>query len=253
MKPHIIRISVNDDFGNNGYTYQSPLHQQYGINPTQKMPNGIKSISGYEAIVDEKVLKSINSWNVVSSLLSRNFNLYCLTQEDFRKYMSLFGTFKVDDSSNDNECSLYFEDDNSYDLKYVRFINNDKRGRQYNTMDIWYQNNPINYFFLKEEGNVTIIDIGTFSKSYYVYSEDDWENFIDFINRAPSIQEIRDIKISQILNEKPSVYANLLRQVYFRNKYKSPSNSFLESVYTFYEKNGFITDKQAKAVMKEIW
>jgi len=149
--------------------------------------------------------------------------------------------------------SLSFDDDNAYDLKWARFIDNDSRGKQFNTIDIWYQNNPINYFFLKNEGSYTSIDIGTFSKSYFVYSESDWWTFMDCLQKGLSIQEIRDIKISQILNETPSVYVNLIRQLHFKTKYKSPSNRFLDSVYGFYEKNGFITEKQAKAVMREIW
>lgn len=252
MTPHIIRISVDDDFGSSSNSYASSLHQQYGINPIPQIPNGIRSISGSEAIVDESVLRGINSWTVVSSLMSRNFSLAHSTQEEFQEHMSRFGKFKVEENSRD-EYSLSFDDDNAYDLKWARFIDNDSRGKQFNTMDIWYQNNPISYFFLKNEGNYTSIDISTFSKNYFVYSESDWWNFMDCLQKGLSIQEIRDIKISQILNETPSVYANVIRQLHFKTKYKSPSNRFLDSVYHFYEKNGFITEKQAKAVMREIW
>lgn len=252
MTPNIVRISVDDDFGSNNNSYTSPLHQQYNINPIPQMPNGIKSISGYDAIVDEKVLKGVNSWIVVSSLMSRNFSLRDSTQEEFQENMKRFGKFNIKEDSN-NEYTLYFDSDNAYDLKFARFIDNDSRGKQFNTIDIWYQNNPINYFFLKEENGYVSIDIGTFSKSYYVYSESDWGTFMDCLLKGLSVQEVRELKINQILNNTPSEHSNLIRQLNFRNKYKSPSNRFLSSVYGFYEKNGFITDKQVKAVMKEIW
>ena len=251
MTPHIVRISVDDDFGSNSNSYLSSLHQQYNINPVTKIPYGIKKISGNEAIVDEKILKGVNSWTVVSSLLSRDFNLRS-TQEEFQEHMSRFGKFDIKEDSN-NEYTLYFDSDNAYDLKFARFIDNHSRGKQFNTIDIWYQNNPINYFFLKEENGYVSIDIGTFSKNYWVYSESDWGNFMDCLQKGLSIQEVRELKINQILNNTSSEHSNLIRQLNFRNKYKSPSNRFLISVYGFYEKNGFITDKQAKTVMKEIW
>ena len=252
MTPHIVRISVDDDFSTSNNSYASTLHQQYNINPVPQLPKGIKSISGSEAVVDERVLRGINSWTVVSSLMSRNFNLVTSTQEEFQEHMSRFGNFKIEEKSR-NEYSLSFDDDNAYDLKWVRFIDNDSRGKKFNTMDIWYQNNPISYFFLKNEGSYTSIDISTFSKNYWVYSDSDWGDFMDCLQKGLSIQEIRDIKISQILNEEPSVYVNLIRQLHFKTKYKRPSNRFLDSVYDFYEKNGFITERQAKAVMREIW
>jgi hypothetical protein len=252
MTPHIIRISVDDDFGSNSNSYASSLHQQYNINSIPQMPNGIKSISGSEAVVDERILKGRNSWTVVSSLMSRNFSLRDSTQEEFQEHMKRFGTFRIEENSRD-EFTLHFDYDNAYDLKLARFIDNDSRGKGFNTMDIWYQNNPINYFFLKDVNGYTSIDIGTFSKSYWVYSESDWWTFMDCLQKGLSIQEIRELKINQILNDSPSEYSNLIRQLNFITKYKSPSNRFLDSVYGFYEKNGFISERQAKAVMKEIW
>lgn len=252
MTPHVIRISVDDDFYKSNPIYTSSLHQQYGQNPILTMPNGIKSISGSEAVVDEKILKGRNSWTVVSSLMSRNFSLRSSTQEEFQEHMKRFGTFRIEENSRD-EFTLHFDNDNAYDLKLARFIDNDSRGKDFNTMDIWYQNNPINYFFLKDVNGYTSIDIGTFSKSYYVYSESDWWTFMDCLQKGLSIQEVRELKINQILNDSPSEYANLVRQLHFRNEYGRNSNSFLSSVYGFYEKNGFITERQAKAVMREIW
>ena len=252
MTPHVIRISVDDDFGSNSNSYASSLHQQYNINPIPQMPNGIKSISGSEVVVDERILKGRNSWSVVSSLMSRNFSLRDSTQEEFQEHMKRFGTFRIEENSCD-EFTLHFDNDNAYDLKLARFIDNDSRGKGFNTMDIWYQNNPINYFFLKDVNGYTSIDIGTFSKSYYVYSESDWWTFMDCLQKGLSIQEVRELKINQILNDSPSEYANLVRQLHFRNEYGRNSNSFLSSVYGFYEKNGFITERQAKAVMREIW
>lgn len=251
MKNHIVRISVDDNFGqfNNNWMSVSSVVLPKGIKSIQTVNYG--SVSGIEAIVDENILNSINSWVVVNSLMNNDFDLVSSTQEEFKELMSRFGNFTIDEK--DDECSLHFDIDNGYDLAYARFINNDSRGKEYNTMDIWFKNNPISNFFLKEERGMTIIDIGTFSKSYYVYSETDWWYFTDFLQKGPTIQEIRDIKINEILNEKSSVYLNLLRQLYFTSNYKKPSNSFLTSVYNFYEKNGFITERQAKAVMKEIW
>jgi hypothetical protein len=246
MKPHIVRISVDDDFGtsnNNNYWIS---------NSNQVRPAGIVSISANEAIVDENILRGRNSWNVVSSLMSRNFSLRDSTQEEFQEHMKRFGNFKVEENSRD-EYSLSFDADNAYDLKWVRFIDNDSRNKQFNTMDIWYQNNPINYLFLKDVNGYTSIDIGTFSKSYFVYSESDWSTFMDCLQKGLSIQEVRDLKINQILNDGSDEYSNLIRQLHFRNEYGKNSNRFLSSVYDFYEKNGFITEKQAKVVMREIW
>jgi hypothetical protein len=108
MTPHIIRISVDDDFGSNSNSYASSLHQQYNINPIPQMPNGIKSISGSEAVVDERILKGRNSWTVVSSLMSRNFSLRDSTQEEFQEHMKRFGTFRIEENSLD-EFTLHFD------------------------------------------------------------------------------------------------------------------------------------------------
>ena len=52
---------------------------------------------------------------------------------------------------------------------------------------------------------------------------------------------------------KNTVQCNSQAPDHFRNEYGRNSNSFLSSVYGFYEKNGFITERQAKAVLREIW
>jgi len=101
MTPHIIRISIDDDFGTQNNSYASSLHQQYNINPIPQMPNGIESISGRDAVVDKRVLRGINSWTVVSSLMSRNFSLTHSTQEEFQEHMKRFGDFKIDENSRD--------------------------------------------------------------------------------------------------------------------------------------------------------
>ena len=45
-----------------------------------------------------------------------------------------------------------------------------------------------------------------------------------------------------------------MRQLHFITNYdRSKSNKFLDSVYNFYEINGFITEKQADVVSKKIW
>jgi hypothetical protein len=77
MTPHIIRISVDDDFGtsnNNNYWLPKSVYR----------PAGVVSISGSEAIVDENILRGRNSWTVVSSLMSRNFSLRDSTQKSFK-------------------------------------------------------------------------------------------------------------------------------------------------------------------------
>lgn len=242
MTLYTIRISIDENFGE--------VNNSWGPNPTTtRNPFGIKSISGSDATVDENILKSVNSWIPVSSLMSRNFDLRSSTQEEFRQHMSRFGDFTISD---DGE-SLDFDCDNAYDLKHVRFLDNDRRGKDYNTIDIWYRNNPITYVFIKVLDGYTVIDIGTFSKSYYVYSETDWFYFTECVSKELSIQEIRDIKIKQIFDEENNLHSNLLRQLKFLNKHGRTSNRFLESVEDFYNRNGYITDKQANAIKREIW
>ena len=136
--------------------------------------------------------------------MSRNFNLVSSTQEEFQENMSRFGKFEIEKGFR-NEYTLNFDNDNAYDLRMARFIDNDTRGKEFNTIDIWYQNNPINYFFIKNVNGYSSIDIGTFSKNYFVYSESDWWTFTNSLENGLSVQEIRDMKITQILNENPNV------------------------------------------------
>lgn len=240
MTLYTVKISIDDNFG--------VTNNSWGPNATTtRCPDGIKSISGSDAVVDESILKGVNSWIPVNSLMSKNFDLRYSTQEEFREHMSGFGKFTI------NGDTLDFDSDNVYDLRHARFLDNDSRGEEFNTIDIWYNNNPISNVFIKLNNGYTLIDIGTFSKSYYVYIETDWWYFTDCISRELSIQEVRNIKLKQIFDEENNLHSNILRQLKFKNKNGGLSNSFLVSVENFYHKNGFITDKQTSAIKREIW
>lgn len=93
-----------------------------------------------------------------------------------------------------------------------------------------------------------------FTKDYYVMADYQWLEFVEYIKKDMNLSEQRDLKLSQILDDKPSENLNILRQLKFIvNKDRRKSNRFLDSVYDYYEKNGFITEKQSKCVAKSIW
>jgi len=79
-------------------------------------------------------------------------------------------------------------------------------------------------------------------------SDTEWYYFVRYLTEEISIAEIRDMKINQIFGNKPDKAFNLIRQLKFY--LKESSNSFLLSVLSYYDKNGYISDKQFNAVAK---
>jgi hypothetical protein len=252
MLSYYITIPIDDEFG--------IIQNNWGTSTSRNTPVGILKyntttfhsqhhgmISSLDAIVGVNILKDKNFFKPLDAILSQDIPLNDMTQEDFEKIMSKFGEFEKRSDRN-----LVFNFDNYYDLE-LAYIDKSINGTT--RLCLRYINSPVSSFYLIDDGSgVVRIILHPFTKDYYVITDYQWSEFVDYIKSDMDLSEQRDLKLSQLLDDKPCSNINVVRQLKFIvNKDRRKSNRFLDSVYSYYEKNGFITEKQSKCVAKSIW
>lgn len=245
MLPYYISILIDDDFGF--------VQNYWGTSTSRNTPVGILNYntttfhSQYqEAIVDVNILKDKNFFKPLDDILSQDIPLNDMSQDDFEKIMSKFGEFEKR-----SDCNLVFNFDNYYDLE-LAYIDKSTNGTT--RICLRYINSPVTSFYLIDDGGTIRIILDPFTKDYYVMTDYQWGEFVDYIKKDMDLSEQRDIKLSQLLGDKPCSNFNVVRQLKFIvSKDRRKSNRFLDSVYSYYKSNGFITESQSKRVAKSIW
>ena len=239
-KPFDITIMVDDDFGVPQYSTWGPSNtSSYNI-------KGISDISNGNASIDPVIFKGKNFWLPIEMLFSKfcsKVSFSDITNEELSEFASEFGQFEVYDNN------IVFNKDNFYDLESIYLDNSTNIGR----ISFQYKNSPINSFYLMDEGSYVKIIITPFTKNYYTIRETEWNDFVNYLEISLSIAESRDIKINEILGDKPDPNINIIRQLKFIVNHIGSYDTFLDSVYKFYKKNGFITDKQANVLRTIMW
>ncbi len=232
MLEFFISLQVDDDFG-------VPQNSWGPISPY--IPSGLLCIIGNFAKVNPDIFDRKDFFKPIESIIRNNININDLSKKDIEKIMSKFGDYEM------NSDVMKFNPDNYYDLDQI-FIDKNKNDTR---ISIRYLNCPINSFYLLQEGNALKVIISPFTQNYYSITETEWLEFLNYLKEKIGISELRDIKLNQIFDEKPNKSVNLIRQLRF--KLNKSSDRFLNSVLDFYEKRGYLSDKQYNSVAKNIW
>ena len=229
-----ISLQIDDDFG-------VPQYNSWGTQNNTYIPDGIVSINGSFANINPKIFNNKDFFKPIESIIKNGINIEDLSQDDIENIMSKFGKYEMDSNV------MKFDPNNFYDLDQI-FIDKNERDTR---ISIRYLNCPINSFYLLQDGETLKVIISPFTKNYYTITETEWLEFLSYLNKEIGLSELRDIKLNQIFDEKPNKSINLIRQLRFRlNK---NSDKFLNSVLDFYNKRGYLSDKQYNSVAKNIW
>ena len=233
MKPFKIQVMCDDDFG---------VRNNWGTSSNIVLPKGISSISGGLCEINPDLFKGRHFWIPVSKFLSRYESVSDIDYYQLGDFLSQFGQLEMEDDT------FIFDRDNDYDLECVHLDNKGEYGR----IDFSYVNCPLQDFYLIDEGSYFKILPSLFSKNYYTMMEEEWIRFLDALEL--DLSELREIKLKQILgDDKPFIYQNIMRQLRFSIDYGRNDDKFLKNINSFYIKNLFITDKQAKVAKSLIW
>jgi len=234
MKPFRIRVMCDHDFG--------VRNNSWGTSSNIVLPKGISSISGGFCEINSDIFRGRNFWIPVSKFLSKYESINDIDYYQLGDFLSQFGKFEMENDT------FIFNPDNDYDLEYIHLDNKDEFGR----ISFSYINCPLQDFYLIDEGSYIKILPSIFSKNYYTMMEEEWIRFLEALEL--DLSELRDIKLNQILgDDKPFIYQNIMRQLRFIVDYGKKGDKFLDSINSFYIKNGFVTDKQVSVVKSIIW
>ena len=232
MLDFFIHVPVDDDFGvdiNNGYTNTIVLGSQRKV-------EGIKSLSGNAAEVEPSLLTYKNFWRPVEKFLNYGKKINEITDKEFISLFSEFGEHDIRDKDD-----IRFDVDNDYDL--VQIHHNIDR------ISFNYKNCPVYSLYLIQLDNLVKIILGPYTKDYFVMSEWQWMQFVKHLKE--DVQENREMKLNEVLGEKKDIYTNIIRQLKFLYK-TGKTDSFQSSVLDFYDKRGYITEKQAKIIKDKL-
>ena len=232
MLDFFIHVPVDDDFGvdiNNSYTNTIVLGSQRKV-------EGIKSLSGNAAEVEPSLLTYKNFWKPVEKFLKYGKRINELTKNEFKSLFVEFGTYEMR-----GEDDMRFDSDNDYDL--VQIHHNIDR------ISFNYKNCPVYSLYLIQLDDMVKIILGPYTKDYFVITEWQWMQFVKHLKE--DVQENREMKLNEVLGEKKDVYTNIIRQLKFLDK-TGKTDSFQSSVLDFYDKRGYITEKQAKVIKDKL-
>ncbi len=222
MKPYSIELLCDDDFG-------VPSSSSWYAPITTNKVEGIKSISGNTAYVDENVFVGKNFWVPVSKFINTYDNYEELSLDELGVFLSQFGVFTLD-------CNTFnFDLDNDYDLSSVNY-DNDRVG-------FYYKNSPMNSVYLIDLGDSIRILPSVFSKRYYTICDYEW---IEFLRADIDVVELREIKINSILDNK-TPYSNIIRQMMFHCEY-GDNKDFVSKILKYYRRGFILSEKQINSV-----
>lgn len=228
-----MKISIDDDFGTDRSQYTGAL-----------IPvKGILNVSGDYAIVDPKVFNGKDFFLPILTLLNHNKRFKDISRNELFELMSKFGKFQI---TSFNRKTQEFNPDNVYDLIMVDKLDDIR-------IDFTFNHCPLRNALLIDNGSFIEIFLSPYTKNYFTLTESEWCAFVNYLESKLDLSEIRDSKIEEILGDvKP--YKNLLRQLGFLvSEERHNSNQFFDSVWRFYRDRGYISDKQANALMKSMW
>lgn len=245
MLQYHIEISCDEEFG---------VHSSYGFSSTPNIivPDGISVLrTGGNSSVNPNIFLNKDFFKPVLKLLNFNKRFKDITTDEFKNLFSEFGELEEGSESNSWETTLGFQMDNECDLMYIYLS---KRKGDISRILFQYKNCPINSFYCMDDGKHITIQLSPYSKTYWTISETEWWYFTEYLKNEKSLIDKRDQKLRELLDDNSPNFSNIIRQLEFIVKCdKKTSNSFIDSVHSYYEKNGFITKRQADAVAKTIW
>lgn len=216
---HEFNIHVDDDFGRR---------------------NSVPGISSYvhrhgkRAIVDQRILMGHSFWRPIELLLKIEKRYKNLSSEEF---IAAFEPLR--DGEADGE-RIYYPDTNPYDLQSISRCHEDR-------ILIQYQNCHLsNIYAMDYEGDHVEIQVTPDTKSYFTMGEWEWRLFVERISEDK--QTRREDALNELLSE-TSAFTDIIRRLRYKISH-GRSNSFERSVYDFYDKRGYITEKQAQALLR---
>ena len=234
MLDYFIHIPVDEDFGlHNGYTngYTNTI-----VLGSQRKIEGIKSLSGNVAEVESSLLAYKNFWKPVEKFLKYGKKINNLTENEFESLFSEFGEYEMR-----GEEDIRFDTDNDYDLVGIH--------HNIDRISFNYKNCLVYSLYLIQLDDMVKIILGPYTKDYFVISEWQWMQFVKHLKE--DVQENRELKLNELFGEKTDVYTNIIRQLKFLDK-TGKTDSFQSSVLDFYDKRGYITEKQAKVIKDKL-
>jgi hypothetical protein len=235
MLNYYITIPIDDDFG-----VQNP-NSYYGSTSSLVLGSkcnveGIKNLLGNNAEVDPTIISCKNFWKPVEKLLKYGKKINELTENEFESLFSEFGKYEMRDRDD-----MRFDTDNDYDLSQIH--------HNIDRISFNYKNCPVYSLYLIQLDNLVKIILGPYTKDYFVMEESQWLRFVNHLKGG--IKENRELKLNEVLGEKSEVYTNIIRQLKFLDK-TGRTDSFQSSVLDFYDKRGYITEKQAKVIKSKL-
>lgn len=240
MLKYHIQISCDNNFG---------VPQSYGFNtnPQPIAPEGISHlVVGGNSQVDPNIFQNKDFFKPVLKLLNFNKRFKDINREELINLFLDFGKITGDDSYNSWEITLDFDPDNECDLIAIYY--------QKDRISFQYRNSPVTSFYCIDDGNKISILLSPYTQTYWTISDTEWWYFMDYLKKEMSIQDKRDQKLRQILDDNSPNFSNIIRQLNFIVECdRRKSNSFMDSVQSYYKTHGFITQKQADALKKNIW
>ena len=228
-----IKIPIDDDFGTDRSPYTGVL-----------IPvNGILNVSGDYAIVDPKVFNGKDFFLPILVILNHNKRFKDISRSELFELMSKFGNYQIESH---NRKTQDFNLDNPYDLSTVDKIDDIR-------IDFNFRHCPLNGALLIDNGSFIEVFLSPYTKNYFTLTESEWCTFVNYLEQKLNVSEVRDSKIEEILGD-VNPYKNLLRQLGFLvSEQRYNSNQFFDSVWRFYRDKGYISEKQANALMKSMW
>jgi len=234
MLNYYITIPIDDDFGvkNPSSYYSSTSTVVLG---SKCNVEGIKNLLGNNAEVDPAILSCKNFWKPVEKFLKYGKKINEITNKELFSLFSDFGEHEIE------RDSMIFDTDNDYDLAQIH--------HNIDRISFNYKNCPVYSFYLIQLDDVVKIILGPYTKDYFVMEESQWIRFVNHLKGG--IKENRELKLNELLGESPEVYTNIIRQLKFLEK-TGKTDSFQSSVLDFYDKRGYITEKQAKVIKNKL-
>lgn len=231
MLDYFIHIPVDDDFGADIPSYTNTI-----VLGSQRKVEGIKCLSGNGAEVEPSLLTYKNFWRPVEKFLNYGKKINEITDKEFISLFSELGEHEIRDKDD-----IRFDADNDYDLAQIH--------HNIDRISFNYKNCPVYSLYLIQLENIVKIILGPYTKDYFVMSEWQWIQFVKHLKE--DVRENRELKLNEILGEKNDVYTNIIRQLKFLDK-TGKTDSFQSSVLDFYDKRGYITEKQAKVIKDKL-
>ena len=230
-----------------GYLIFVLIDGEFASNP---IPEGMFAIATNKGYVNSNIFQHTDLFKPIQNFLNLNKKIKDITKKELYKLYSPILNIENIDEVHENRFTLNVDLDNEYDLSYIM---KDRDRLLFN-----YINSPVrNLYCMDTDDNRIEISLTPYSQSYSTLSGTEWWYFMDYLKNEQSISEKRDIKIDKLLEtpeEKSCNYYNIVRQLKFIHKAdRNKSINFTDSVYEYYTKNGFITNRQSDKLKEIIW